>query len=416
MRFPSKDIIRALSSRNYRLFFTGQGISLIGTWMQSIAMSWLAYRLTGSEFLLGVIGFTNQIPSLVFTPLAGVLADRWNRHHMLIGTQVLAMLQAFTAAVLALTGVITVWHLIALSLFQGLVTSFDIPARQSLVVLMVDKKEDLPNAIALNSFLFNGARLVGPTVAGILIAVLSEGMCFLINGVSYLAVITALLAIRINAGHKTEQDANLLQQLKEGFGYAFSSVSIRTVLSFSATISFAGMPYSVLMPVIAREVLSGGPDTFGYLITASGLGAVTGALYMAVRRNVAGLSSLLPVSMGIFGIGLVALSQSRVFGISVLLMLLTGFGMMTHMASNNTILQTIVDDDKRGRVMSLYTMSFFGMAPFGSLVAGTLASRISAPATIMCCGLICLLAAMLFAGKASVIKGEIDRQTGNTTI
>ncbi|HPZ44198.1 MAG TPA: MFS transporter [Bacillota bacterium] len=416
MRFPSKDIIRALSSRNYRLFFTGQGISLIGTWMQSIAMSWLAYRLTGSEFLLGVIGFTNQIPSLVFTPLAGVLADRWNRHHMLIGTQVLAMLQAFTAAVLALTGVITVWHLIALSLFQGLVTSFDIPARQSLVVLMVDKKEDLPNAIALNSFLFNGARLVGPTVAGILIAVLSEGMCFLINGVSYLAVITALLAIRINAGHKTEQDANLLQQLKEGFGYAFSSVSIRTVLSFSATISFAGMPYSVLMPVIAREVLSGGPDTFGYLITASGLGAVTGALYMAVRRNVAGLSSLLPVSMGIFGIGLVALSQSRVFGISVLLMLLTGFGMMTHMASNNTILQTIVDDDKRGRVMSLYTMSFFGMAPFGSLVAGTLASRIGAPATIMCCGLICLLAAMLFAGKASVIKGEIDRQTGNTTI
>ena len=241
-------------------------------------------------------------------------------------------------------------------------------------------------------------------------------MCFLINGVSYLAVITALLAIRINAGHKTEQDANLLQQLKEGFGYAFSSVSIRTVLSFSATISFAGMPYSVLMPVIAREVLSGGPDTFGYLITASGLGAVTGALYMAVRRNVAGLSSLLPVSMGIFGIGLVALSQSRVFGISVLLMLLTGFGMMTHMASNNTILQTIVDDDKRGRVMSLYTMSFFGMAPFGSLVAGTLASRIGAPATIMCCGLICLLAAMLFAGKASVIKGEIDRQTGNTTI
>ncbi|MDR9787037.1 MAG: MFS transporter [Peptococcaceae bacterium MAG4] len=416
MRFPSKDIIRALSSRNYRLFFTGQGISLIGTWMQSIAMSWLTYRLTGSEFLLGVIGFTNQIPSLVFTPLAGVLADRWNRHHMLIGTQVLAMLQAFTAAVLALTGVITVWHLIALSLFQGLVTSFDIPARQSLVVLMVDKKEDLPNAIALNSFLFNGARLVGPTVAGILIAVLSEGMCFLINGVSYLAVITALLAIRINAGHKTEQDANLLQQLKEGFGYAFSSVSIRTVLSFSATISFAGMPYSVLMPVIAREVLSGGPDTFGYLITASGLGAVTGALYMAVRRNVAGLSSLLPVSMGIFGIGLVALSQSRVFGISVLLMLLTGFGMMTHMASNNTILQTIVDDDKRGRVMSLYTMSFFGMAPFGSLVAGTLASRIGAPATIMCCGLICLLAAMLFAGKASVIKGEIDRQTGNTTI
>jgi MFS family permease len=416
MALTNTSIIRALSSRNYRLFFTGQGISLIGTWMQSVAMSWLAYRLTGSEFLLGVIGFTGQIPSFVFAPLAGVLADRWNRHHIIIGTQILAMIQAFTAAALALTGVITVWHLIVLSLFLGMVNAFDIPARQALVVLMVDKKEDLPNAIALNSFLFNGARLVGPTVAGILIAVLSEGMCFLINGVSYIAVIIALLAIRLNAGHKPEQDANVLQQLKEGFGYAFSSGSIRTVLSLSATISFAGMPYTVLMPVIAREVLSGGPDTFGYLITASGLGAVTGALYMAVRKSVAGLSNLLPVSMGIFGIGLLALSQSRVFGISMLLMLLTGFGMMIQMASNNTILQTIVDDDKRGRVMSLYTMSFLGIAPFGSLLAGTLASRIGAPATIMCCGLICLLAAMLFAGKVSVIKGEINRHTGKTTI
>ncbi|MFX4263544.1 MFS transporter [Pelotomaculum propionicicum] len=415
MALPNTNIIRALSSRNYRFFFTGQGISLIGTWMQSIAMSWLVYRLTGSTLLLGVVGFAGQIPSFVFAPIAGVLADRWNRRHILIGTQALAMIQAFITAGLTLTGVITVWHLIVLSIFLGLVNSFDIPARQSLVVLMVEKKEDLPNAIALNSFLFNGARLVGPTIAGILIALLGEGMCFLINAVSYIAVIIALLAMKINIGKREEQGSNIFRQLKEGISYAYNSGSIRTILFLSATFSIVGMPYTVLIPVIARDVLYGGADTYGFLITASGIGAVIGALYLAVRKSVEGLGNLLPVALGVFGLGLAALSQSRVFWISLPLMLLTGFGMMIQMASNNTILQTIVDDDKRGRVMSLYTMSFLGMAPFGSLLAGALASRIGAPGTIMWGGISCLLAAVLFAGKVSIIKGEIIRQTGKTT-
>lgn len=415
MALSNTNIIRSLSSRNYRLFFTGQGISLIGTWMQTIAMSWLVYRLTGSALLLGVVGFAGQIPSFVFAPIAGVLADRWNRHHILIGTQALAMIQAFVTAGLTLAGVITVWHIVALSLFLGLVNAFDIPARQSLVVLMVEKKEDLPNAIALNSFLFNGARLVGPTIAGILIAILSEGMCFLINGISYITVIMALLAMKINIGKKEDQDTHILQQLKEGISYAFGSGAIRTILFLSATISIVGMPYTVLMPVIARDVLYGGAHTFGFLITASGLGAVAGALYLAVRKSVEGLGNLLPVAMGIFGIGLIALSQSRVFWVSLPLMLLTGFGMMIQMASNNTILQTIVDDDKRGRVMSLYTMSFLGIAPFGSLLAGVLASRIGAPGTIMWGGIICIMAALFFAGKVSLIKGEISRHTGKTT-
>lgn len=412
MELLNANIIRALSSRNYRLFFTGQGISVIGTWMQSIAMSWLVYRLTGSALLLGVVGFAGQIPSFVFAPIAGVLADRWNRHHIIIGTQVLSMVQAFVTAGLALTGIITVWHIVALSLFLGLVTAFDIPARQSLVPLMVEKKEDLPNAIALNSFLFNGARLVGPTIAGILIAALSEGMCFLINGISYIAVIMALMAMKINIEKKVVQDSRIFQQLKEGIGYAFSSGPIRTILFLSAAVSIVGMPYTVLMPVIARDVLYGGAHTFGFLISASGVGAVTGALYLAVRKNVEELGSLLPVATAVFGIGLIALSQSRNFWISLPLMLLTGFGMMIQMASNNTILQTIVDDDKRGRVMSLFTMSFLGMAPFGSLLAGALASRIGAPRTIMYAGVICLLAASLFAGRVPHIKGEISRHTG----
>lgn len=415
MALTDASILRALSSRNYRLFFTGQGISLIGTWMQTIAMSWLVYRLTGSSLLLGVVGFAAQIPSFVFAPIAGVLADRWNRHHIIIGTQCLAMVQASVTAGLTLTGVITVWQIIALSLFLGMVNAFDMPARQALVVLMVEKREDLPNAIALNSFLFNGARLVGPTIAGILIAVLSEGMCFLINAVSYIAVIMALLAMKLDMMEKEEQDSRIFQQLKEGFSYAFSSVPIRTVLFLSATISIVGMPYTILIPVIARDVLSGGPDTYGFLITASGMGAVVGALYLAVRRSVEGLSSLLPVSMSIFGIGLVALSQSRFFWLSLPLMLLTGFGMMLQLVSNNTILQTIVDDDKRGRVMSLYATSFLGMAPFGSLLAGALASRVGAPVTIMWGGIACFLAAVLFANKTPAIRDEISRNTGKTT-
>jgi MFS family permease len=401
-------ILRALGSRNYRLFFSGQSISVIGTWMQMIAMSWLVYRLTNSPLLLGVIGFTGQIPAFILAPLAGVLADRWDRRQILVVTQTLAMVQAFIVAGLTLSGIIAVWHLVVLSFFLGLVNAFDVPARQALVVLMVEKKEDLPNAIALNSFLFNGARLVGPTMAGILIAVLGEGMCFLLNGISYIAVIAALLAMKIEISKKERKDSLIFQELKEGLKYAFNSGAIRAILLLSAIISMAGMPYTVLMPVIARDVLNGGAHTFGFLMTGTGIGAVTGAVYLATRKSVKGLGGIIPLATGLFGAGLIMLSLSRVFWLSLPVMLLTGFGAMIQMVSNNTILQTIVDDDKRGRVMSLFTMSFIGMAPFGNLLAGGLANQIGAPSTIFLSGVLCIIAALLFLSRVPMLQREID--------
>ncbi len=402
-------ILRALGSRNYRLFFGGQGISVIGTWMQLIAMSWLVYRLTNSPLLLGVIGFTGQIPAFILAPLAGVLADRWDRRQILVVTQTLAMVQAFIVAGLTLSGIIAVWHLVVLSFSLGFVHAFDLPARQALVVLMVEKKEDLPNAIALNSFLFNGARLVGPTVAGILIAVLGEGMCFLLNGISYIAVIAALLAMKIEISKKERKDSLIFQEFKEGLKYAFNSGAIRAILLLSAIISMVGMPYTVLMPVIARDVLNGGAHTFGFLMTGTGIGAVTGAVYLATRKSVKGLGGIIPLATGLLGAGLIMLSLSRVFWLSLPVMLLTGFGAMIQMVSNNTILQTIVDDDKRGRVMSLFTMSFIGMAPFGNLMAGGLANRIGAPSTIFLSGALCIIAALLFLSKVPMLQREIDR-------
>lgn len=405
----NQNILRALSSRNYRLFFGGQGISVIGTWMQLIAMSWLVYRLTNSPFLLGVIGFTGQIPTFILAPLAGVLADRWDRRKILVVTQTLAMAQAFMVAGLTLSGIIAVWHLVVLSFFLGLVNAFDGPTRQALVVLMVEKREDLPNAIALNSFLFNGARLVGPTMAGVLIAVLGEGMCFLLNGVSYIAVIAALLAIRIEISKKEREDSRIFQELKEGLSYAFGSGPIKAVLLLSAVVSMVGMPYSVLMPVIARDVLNGGAHTFGFLMTGTGVGAVAGAVYLATRTSVKGMGGIIPLAAGLFGAGLIMLSLSRIFLLSLPLMILTGFGMMILLVSNNTILQTIVDDDKRGRVMSLFTMSFIGMAPFGNLVAGALANRMGAPATFFFSGVLCIIAALLFLSRVPMLQREINR-------
>lgn len=402
-------ILRALGSRNYRLFFGGQGISVIGTWMQLIAMSWLVYRLTNSPLLLGVIGFTGQIPTFILAPLAGVLADRWDRRRILVVTQALAMVQAFIVAGLTLSGIIAVWHLVVLSFFLGLVNALDGPARQALVVLMVEKREDLPNAIALNSFLFNGARLVGPTMAGILIAVLGEGMCFLLNGISYIAVIAALLAMRIEIGEKERKDSRIFQELKEGLSYAFGSGPIKAILLLSAFVSMVGMPYSVLMPVIARDVLNGGAHTFGFLMTGTGIGAITGAVYLATRTSVKGLVGIIPRATGLFGVGLIMLALSRVFWLALPVMILTGFGAMIQMVSNNTILQTIVDDDKRGRVMSLFTMSFIGMAPFGNLAAGGLADRIGAPETIFFSGFLCIIASLLFLSRVPILQREINR-------
>jgi MFS family permease len=400
-------IFRALYSRNYRLFFSGQGISLIGTWMQLIAMSWLVYRLTNSAFLLGLVGFSSQICSFFFSPLAGIISDRWNRHHILVVTQLLAMLQAFILAFLTLMGIVAVHHLIILSIFLGLVNAFDMPTRQAFVVEMVEKREDLGNAIALNSFLFNGARLVGPSIAGILISILGEGMCFLLNGFSFLAVIMALLAMKMASSKKGSEKTQVLQGVKEGFAYAFGFPPIRTIIFFLGWISLVGMANTTLMPVFAKDILHGNAQTYGFLMAAIGVGAIIGAIYLASRRSVLGLGRIIAMTSGIFGIGLIFFSLSRILWLSSFLLFLTGFGMMVHMASSNTILQTMVDDDKRGRVMSLYTMAFMGMAPLGSLAGGSLAGRIGAPYTLIIAGTSCILGSFLFAKKLPFIRQMI---------
>ncbi len=395
--FGWKLLLRALKYKNYRLFFGGQSVSLIGMWMQSIALSWLVYRLTNSAILLGVIGFVSQIPSFILSPLAGVYADRWNRRYMLICTQALLMMQSLTLAALVLGGVVAVWHLIALALFSGIVNAFDAPARQSFVIDMIEQKEDLGNAIALNSAIFNGSRLIGPSLAGIIIAATGEGICFLINGFTYLAIISALWAMHINPKEHLVQNTPVLQELKDGFSYVYNHIPIRSLLILVAIVSLVGMPYIVLMPIFAKEILRGGPSTLGFLMASSGVGALTGAIFLASRRDFKGTGRLIPVAAIIFGTGLIAFSFSRVFIYSCALMLMTGFGLMVQMALSNTSLQTIVDDDKRGRVMSFYTMAFMGMAPFGSLLAGSLAHRIGAPETLLLGGLACVAGALVCA-------------------
>jgi MFS family permease len=400
-------ILRSLQHRNFRLFFGGQAVSLTGTWMQQVAMSWLVYRLTDSPFLLGVVGFSSQIPTFVFAPIAGVYADRLNRYHLLIATQTLAMVQAFVLAFLTLNGIVQVWHIIALSLFLGFVYSMDIPVRQSFFIEMLDRKEDLGNAIALNSFLFNGARLVGPSVAGIMIAVTGEGICFLLNGISFFAIILALLAMRIPKKEITVRHANIIEGLTEGYQYVRDFVPIRYILLQLALISFMGMPYAVLLPVFARDILFGSSYTLGFLMGASGLGALTGALYLASRKTVLGLGRWIALTSALFGVGIIAFAFSKVFLLSVIMMFVTGFGMMVQMASSNTIIQTIVDEDKRGRVMSFFAMSFMGMAPFGSLFAGSLASVIGAPGTLVMTGACCIAGAILFYRRLPEIRRHV---------
>jgi MFS family permease len=399
-------IFRALYHRNYRLFFGGQGISLIGTWMQQIAMSWLVYHLTNSAFLLGVVGFSSQICSFIFSPFAGVFSDRWNRHHMLVATQTFAMIQALILAFLTLTHRVTINQIILLSIVLGLVNAFDMPTRQSFVVEMVERREDLGNAIALNSFLFNGARLVGPSIAGIFISLLGEGMCFLVNGISFLAVIIALLAMKIQSAKKDPEKTRVLKRLKEGFIYAYGFLPIRNILLMLGWTSLVGMAYTTLMPVFAKDILHGNSQTFGFLMAASGMGAAIGAIYLASRKSVIGLLRIIGVASGIFGLSLIAFSFSHNLWLSLILMLLVGFGMMVQMASSNTVLQTVVDDTKRGRVMSLYAMSFL-MGPFGSLLGGSLASKIGAPYTIIISGATCLLGSFLFIKKLPSLRRMI---------
>ncbi len=393
----------ALQYRNYRLFFGGQGISLVGTWMQRIAMGWLVYRLTNSAFLLGLVGFTSQIPLFLLTPFAGVLADRMNRRRILVMTQTLAMIQAFILTVLVLTGKAAVWHIVCLSVFLGIVDAFDMPIRQSFMVEIVERK-DLGSAIALNSSIVNCAQLLGPSIAGIIIASMGEGMCFLLNGVSYLFVIGSLIAMKITGMEMEKRDIHVLKEIKEGFSYAFGFAPIKLILLLLALTCLVGIPYRVMMPVFARDILKGGPHTLGFLMGGAGVGALGGSIYLASRKGVPGLEKWIVLAAGLFGIGLVGFSQSHIFWLSLVFVLLTGFGMMVQMASSNTVLQTIVEEDKRGRVMSLYAMALRGMAPFGSLLVGGAASKIGAPNTLMISGLFCILGSILFAKKLSVLR------------
>jgi MFS family permease len=397
---------RALRYRNFKLFFSGQSISLIGTWMTRVATSWLVYRLTGSALLLGTVGFVGQIPTFLLAPFAGVWVDRLNRRNVLLCTQILAAIQSLLLAGLTLSKRITIGEILVLSAFQGLINAFDMPGRQAFLVQMVDKR-DLGNAIAINSSMVNMARLVGPSLAGLVMAARGEGDCFLIDGLSYLAVIVSLLMMRIKPLPARTAASSMLMQLKEGWAYVSGFSPVRTILLLFALTSLMGMPYVVLMPIFAAQVLHGSAHTLGWLMGAAGVGALISAISLAVRKTVLGLGRMIPIAAGSFGAGLILFGLSHVLWFSLLMMMFTGFGMMQGMAASNTIIQTVVPEDRRGRVMSYYTMAFVGMSPFGSLLAGGLAHRLGAPHTVMITGTMVILGAIWFAFRLPSIREQI---------
>jgi MFS family permease len=401
-------MLRAFRYRNYRLFFGGQIVSLAGTWITTTATSWLVYRLTGSAFLLGVVGFASQFPSFLLTPFAGIFVDRWNRHRLLVGTQTASMIISFVLAGLTLSSTISIHWLIVVSVFQGIVNAFDMPGRQAFVVTLIEDKRDLGNAIALNSSMFNAARLVGPSVAGVIIALSNEGWCYFIDGVSYLAVIAALLAMRIaRVDGPPAHHESPVRQFREGWNYAYSSRPIRSVILLIALVCLVGVPYTVLMPVFAAEILGGGAHTLGFLMTATGAGALLGALWLASRRTIAGLGRNIAAAGAVFSIGLMAFAFSHVLWLSAALLVVTGFGFIVMVASSNTLLQTIVEDAKRGRVISFFLMAYFGTTPFGSLVAGAISARIGAPYTLAIGGGLCLAGVAWFASRLALLHQDI---------
>jgi MFS family permease len=403
-----KNILPAFKSRNYRLFFIGQGISLIGTWMTQLATVWLVYRLTDSAFMLGVVGFTSQIPSFFLAPFGGVFVDKFSRHRTLIGTQLLAMIQSLTLAGLAFSGKIQIWHIIFLSLFQGFINAFDAPARQAFVPELVERREDLANAIAVNSTMFNGARLIGPAIGGLLIARVGIAYCFLIDGVSYIAVILGLLAMIIKPRKIVITDGSPLEKIKEGFTYAFGFAPIRSILIQAAIISFFGIQYTVVVPIFAEKILGGGAETLGFLMAASGIGALFGGIYLATRKTVVGLGKLIVFAPSVLGIALIAFALSSFLPISLIIMLFIGWGTIMQVAASNTVLQTIVEEDKRGRVMSLFTMSFLGVTPFGNLLGGTLANSIGASNTLIIDGVLCVITSIFFTRQLPTLKKLVD--------
>jgi MFS family permease len=385
----------------------GQGISLIGTWVQQTALSWLIYRLTHSASLLGIVGFCSQIPSFAVAPFAGVLVDRVNKHRLIILTQTLSMIQAFALGLLVMTGTLEIWHIPLLSLFIGTVNAFDIPARQSYLIDIVGNRDLLGSAIPLNSSMVNIARIIGPTIAGALIAVVGEGMCFQINAASYIAVILSLVLMRNIPYHPVKRTGNVIRGLKEGFSYTFGFLPTRVIILQLGLASLAGVPYMVLLPIFARDIFHGGPHTLGYLLGASGAGALCGAVFLASRKTALGLEKIISAASLVFGVSLILFSQSKSLPFSLAMLVFTGFGMMAQMASSNTILQTIVDDDKRGRVMSFFTMAFIGMSPFGSLISGYLAGHLGAPAAQLAGGVALLLGTVAFTLKVPAIRKTI---------
>jgi MFS family permease len=398
-------VTRAFRHRNYRLFFAGQGFSLVGTWMQRLAVNWLIYRLTGSAFLLGLAGFVGQLPLFLAASFAGVLVDRWDRYNLLLVTQIAAMVQSLVLAILTLTGHVAVWHVFVLSAILGLINAFDMPVRQSFVIDMVGQdKDDLGNAIALNSLMVNGARMAGPFFAGLAVAAFGEGICFLLNALSFLAIVVALLLMVRPEKKMGALKTATLRGIAEGYRYAFHFPPIGYTLVVLALLSLLGMSFQVLMPIFAKGILLGGPSTLGFLTAASGIGALASSGRLASRKNEAGIEKYIVIGSVFFGVGLIGLSVSRILWFSLAAMAVAGYGMMTALTSCNTMLQTNVDEDKRGRIMSLYAMGFQGMTPFGNLMAGGFAHRFGAPFVVFVSGICCLATASLFGTRLREIR------------
>ncbi|MBI3529542.1 MAG: MFS transporter [Betaproteobacteria bacterium] len=408
--------LRAFRHRNFRLFYAGQAISLIGTWIQQIALSWLVYRTTGSGFLLGLVTFCSQIPMLIFVPLAGLLSDRYDRRKLMIAAYALAAAQALTLGILTLTATIRVWQILLLGFLYGVIMAFETPARQSLISQMVNSRDDLPNAIALNSVLMNSGRLIGPSIAGLLLVFVSEGWCFLINSVSFMAIIASVTLMRLPPRSAVVVPGSLLNDLAVAARYAWNTRPIRLFLTLVALISLTASPYMVLMPIFARDVFDGDAHTLGFLVGSAGLGAVIGTAFLTTRPNVFELSRLVPFTSAAAGIALVLVGVSKIYWVSLAFMACLGFGIIVTAASVNMMLQTIVDDDKRGRIISFYAMAFLGMAPLGGLIAGSLAGKLGAPVTAMVEGTCCLLGALALMRGLPAIRADLRRALSRFTV
>ena len=404
MRFT---LLRALKHRNFALFAGGQAFALVGYWMQSIAQSWLLYRLTGSATLLGVLGFASSLPILVLAPLAGLWSDRVNLHRAMFATQVIEMLQAITLAALAVSGLIAPWHIVTLAMIMGVLVAIELPMRHAYLLELVDGREDLPNAVAVTSLIANAGRLIGPAIAGLVIAEHGEAACFVINAITYVAVLVSFMVIRVKATRRAAVHAPVLQGLNEGFRYAWRSLPIRTLLGVLALVSLLATPYMTLMPVLVREVYGGGANLMGFLVGAAGCGAVAGTLYLASRANVRGLVGVISATSIAAGIALALVSWAGGVGIAIPLLAVVGFGILVTSVATNMILQTIVDDDKRGRVMSLYTAAFLGMSPFGAIAAGAIADRVGVAATLSAGGVCCALAGLYLASRRADIASHV---------